>query len=81
VDVNFVDREGNEVEMPSAFDDFSSRAWPNNFAMSKAVRKNVTLLRQVMMRNGFTPLEHEWWHFDDRSWRNFPLVDVSLENF
>jgi zinc D-Ala-D-Ala dipeptidase len=81
VDITLVDTEGREVEMPSAFDDFSSRAWPNNFAMSTQARKNVTLLRRVMMAHGFTPLEHEWWHFDDQDWRNFPIIDVPLEKF
>jgi zinc D-Ala-D-Ala dipeptidase len=81
VDVTLVDRQGHDVEMPSAYDDFSSKAWPNNFAMSKEARKNVTLLRSVMMKNGFAPIEHEWWHFDDKEWIDFPIVDVSLEKF
>ncbi len=81
VDITLVDKDGHEVQMPSGFDDFSSKAWSNNFALTTAVQKNVTYLRQVMMTHGFTPLEHEWWHFDDKDWRKFPLVDVSLDKF
>lgn len=81
VDVTLVDQKGNEVEMPSGFDDFSSRAWPNNFALNAKVRKNVDLLRKVMMAHGFLPIEHEWWHFDDAHWQSFPLVNVLLERF
>lgn len=81
VDVTLVDANGQELEMPSAFDDFSSRAWPNNFALSNRVRANLRILRQVMMAHGFLPLEHEWWHFDDAAWKKFPLIDVPLESF
>jgi D-alanyl-D-alanine dipeptidase len=81
VDVTLIDRDGKELEMPSGFDDFSSKAWPNNFAMTTEAKKNVGYLRRVMLSHGFTPLEHEWWHFDDKDWRNFPLVDVDLDKF
>jgi D-alanyl-D-alanine dipeptidase len=81
VDVTLVDRSGLEIEMPSGFDDFSSSAWPNNFSLKTQVRKNVNYLRKVMMSHGFMPIEHEWWHFDDRHWKTFPLVDVLLEKF
>lgn len=81
VDITLVDNTGKEIQMPSGFDDFSARAWPNNFSSSREVNKNVTLLRRTMRAHGFTPLEHEWWHFDDSNWYQFPIVDVSLEKF
>lgn len=81
VDVTLVDDKGLEVLMPSAYDDFSSRAWPNNFSLSTPVRKNLRILREAMLKAGFLPLEHEWWHFDDVSWKSFAIEDVRLEDF
>ncbi len=81
VDVTLVDKDGRELEMPSDFDDFSKKASPTNPAMSPAAKKNSEYLKMVMVKNGFTPYEHEWWHFDDSDWQQFPLVDVKLERF
>jgi len=49
VDVTLVDQQGKELEMPSAYDDFSSKAWRNNFKMSAEARKNVNYLTEVMV--------------------------------
>ncbi len=81
VDLTLVDKFGKELEMPSAFDDFSDRASPSNLDMSPEARKNVDYLNRVMTENGFLMYSHEWWHFDDSDWRDFPFVDVRLEKF
>ena len=81
VDMTLVDTQGNELEMPSAFDDFSEKAARNSPAMSEGARKNVEYFSNVMAKHGFIPYEHEWWHFDDKDYENFPLVDVQLERF
>src|SRR5204863_1402356 len=81
VDVTLVDLKGNEVEMPSAYDDFSEKAWRKSPLASAEARKNEDYLTEVMVKHGFSPLEHEWWHFDDPDYKNFPLVDVQLEQF
>ena len=81
VDITLVDKNGNEVDMPTDFDDFSDRAWRHSALMTEQERKNVEYLTAVMEKHGFIPLEHEWWHFDDKDWQDFPLVDVRLEEF
>ena len=81
VDITLVDKEGRELEMPSAFDDFSEKASPTNPAMSEQAKKNVAYLEGAMVRSGFQVYEHEWWHFDDSDWKDYPLVDVPLEQF
>ena len=65
VDVTLVDKEGNELTMPSEFDDFSSNAFRSNPNMSKAAKINLDLLTKYMVNNGFVTLEEEWWHFVD----------------
>lgn len=81
VDITLVDKDGKELEMPTGFDDFSEKASPTNPNMSPQARKNVDYLTSIMTKNGFLSYEHEWWHFDDNNWRDFPLVDVILERF
>jgi zinc D-Ala-D-Ala dipeptidase len=76
VDVALVDRAGKDLEMPSAFDDFSDRANSDYPKVTAAARKHRYLLAQAMQRQGFTPLITEWWHFDGPGWQNFGLLDV-----
>ncbi len=81
VDVTLVDDDGQELAMPSGFDDFSERADPKSIFISAEAKLNSALLVQVMERYGFVQDEHEWWHFDDPDWENYPLVDVPFEKF
>lgn len=78
VDVTLVDASGNELEMPSVFDDFSEKAHHNYPGASAAASANRERLQQVMVKYGFEPLETEWWHFDDPEWERFELSDQEL---
>lgn len=80
VDVTLVDIRGREVEMPTDFDDFSGRAH-RQASMSPAARANMDLLTEVMVRHGFQYIDFEWWHFEDNSWWQYPILDLSLELF
>ena len=80
VDVTLVDARGREVEMPTDFDDFSGGAH-RHAPMSPAARANLDLLTEVMSRNGFQYIDFEWWHFEDISWWQYPLLDLPLELF
>ncbi len=78
VDVTLVDASGRELEMPSAYDDFSPRAHRDGALATPAARENSRRLEQAMVRHGFVGLESEWWHFDAVDWRRFPLSDVPV---
>lgn len=58
VDLTLVDKQGNELPMPTSFDNFTEEAALSN--------KNAKYLREAMMKHGFKPLATEWWHFDDK---------------
>ena len=66
VDLTLVDlKTGKELEMPSAFDDFSEKAHRTyNKMPSKLVAKNCRLLEKVMKKHGFFGCPTEWWHFN-----------------
>lgn len=65
VDLTIVDSEGKELEMPTAFDDFSSRADRDYSEIAATPRAHAELLQQIMERHGFQGYYGEWWHFND----------------
>lgn len=67
VDVTLTDMDGNDVPMPSEFDDFTERARLDCPHTTGEARKNGEFLRDIMVAAGFTPYEGEWWHFYDRN--------------
>lgn len=68
--------DGQELRMPTPFDDFSERAGRDFANLPAEVIRNRELLRRVMEKHGFVGLATEWWHFDDVDWRNYPLADL-----
>jgi D-alanyl-D-alanine dipeptidase len=70
---------GEELVMPTPYDDFTARARQDFDDLPADVRANRARLRDVMTRHGFDPLPSEWWHFDYRGWEHFDLLDVPLE--
>ena len=65
VDVTLVDRDGNELEMPSEFDDFSAKADRDYSDVEEEAAINALLLEETMIEAGFKPYSSEWWHFSD----------------
>jgi D-alanyl-D-alanine dipeptidase len=80
VDLTLIDlRTGQELDMPTPYDDFTKRARQDFDDLPPNVIANRAKLRDAMMRHGFEPLPSEWWHFDYAGWQRFELMDVPLE--
>jgi zinc D-Ala-D-Ala dipeptidase len=71
-------RGGVPVEMPSDYDDFTPAAYRSNMAASGEALANAARLEGWMVREGFIPLANEWWHYDWRDWRLYPIMDQPL---
>jgi D-alanyl-D-alanine dipeptidase len=67
---------GREVEMPSVYDEMSERAAPAYAGGTDAQRAARDLLRSAMEDEGFVVESNEWWHFNYRDWRLYPILDV-----
>lgn len=80
IDATLVDKEGAELEMPSAFDDFSERAHRHLKMATPAAKANFKIFDEIMAAHGFTGLRTEWWHFDAPGWERFGVLDVGLES-
>lgn len=65
VDLTLVTASGENIEMPTGFDDFSSRADRDYSDVASDARSNAILLENAMKDNGFMPYSGEWWHFND----------------
>lgn len=76
VDLTLVDAKGNEVPMPSGFDDFTAKARRDYTGSSAEALANSKLLEAAMVKEGFEPLPTEWWHFDGPGWQQDDLLDV-----
>lgn len=67
VDLTLVYLENlGEVEMPTAFDDFTRRAHVDYNNLPDNQKKNRELLRSVMEKYGFDVNPYEWWHFNHK---------------
>lgn len=72
VDVTIKDMSKNELlDMGTIIDHFGQIAAPlhemrylKNKQLSDTAYKNRVLLRAVMKKGGFTPINTEWWHFN-----------------
>lgn len=79
VDVTLINRRGRELPMGTDFDDFTERAHPDYPKLPAAVRANRRKLADVMTRHGFEAYPYEWWHFDLKDWKRYPVLDVGIE--
>ncbi|MFQ5991863.1 MAG: M15 family metallopeptidase [Nitrospiraceae bacterium] len=71
VDLSLMDPEGYEVDMGTAFDDFTELSEPERelefLQAGRLTARQIEhrqVLRKVMTEAGFTQLPNEWWHFD-----------------
>lgn len=79
IDLTLLDMAtGKEVDMGSPFDLFDVSSHPDyqGDKITEEQYENRMILQRVMVRNGFEPLDCEWWHF---TLRNEPYPDTYFE--
>jgi len=64
VDITLVDNKGNELDMGTKFDHFGEEASHLYVQLSKEIIENRKVLKEVMLNNGFTSFDSEWWHYN-----------------
>ena len=80
VDLTLYDREtGKSVEMPSTYDESSDRAHADYPGGTSLQRWHRQLLRRVMEHEGFTVNPNEWWHFDYKDWKSYPIMNLPFD--
>jgi D-alanyl-D-alanine dipeptidase len=70
---------GKPIEMPGTYDEMSPRSFPSYPGGTSLQRWHRDLLRRAMESEGFTVYESEWWHFDYKDWKEYPILNVPFE--
>jgi zinc D-Ala-D-Ala dipeptidase len=81
VDLSLYDlKTGKEVKMPSGYDEMTKRAYADYPGGTPDERARRALLRQAMEKQGFVVNPDEWWHFDYKDWKQYPIQNVKFED-
>ena len=81
VDLSLYDlKTGLEVEMPSGYDEMSERAYADYPGGTDEERARRAVLKQAMEKQGFAVIPKEWWHFDYKDWKQYPILNVKFED-
>ncbi len=77
IDLTLIDRSGVELDMGTAFDDFSPLAHHGAAAVSPHALRHRSLLLGLMTAAGWDCYLKEWWHYQMFEPRRFPLLSDS----
>ncbi len=76
VDVSMVTLDGSVVEMPTGFDDFTSKSDRDYSDVSAESGKNSDILEKALEDAGFTGYQKEWWHYTDSDKYGFDDIET-----
>ena len=86
IDLTLLDMtNGKELDMGSPFDFFSEMSHPDYKGVTDDQYENRMLLRNMMLSEGFEPIDCEWWHFKladepfPETYFEFPVACESLK--
>ena len=80
VDLGLYDlKTGKPVPVVSGYDEFSDRAFADYSGGTARQRWHRDLLRRAMETEGFAVYEEEWWHFDYKDWKRYPIMNRTFE--
>jgi D-alanyl-D-alanine dipeptidase len=80
VDLTLYDLEtGEPIQMVAGYDEFSPRSYPAYPGGTSLQQWHRELLRRTMEDAGFSIYEFEWWHFDYKDWRKYPIQNIRFE--
>jgi zinc D-Ala-D-Ala dipeptidase len=81
VDLSLYDlKTGKEVKMPSGYDEMTNRAYADYAGGTSEERTRRSLLRHAMEKQGFVVNPDEWWHFDYKDWKQYPILNLKFED-
>ena len=79
VDLSLFDlKTGELVKMPSEYDEMTERAHINYECATAEAKRLRELLRAAMSAEGFAVYEPEWWHYDYKDWKEYPIINIKF---
>jgi D-alanyl-D-alanine dipeptidase len=80
VDLTLYDlKTGEPLKMVGVYDEMSNRSYPFYPGGTGLERWQRDLLRHEMEKQGFQVYDFEWWHFDYKDWREYPILNLTFE--
>lgn len=76
LDISIASKEGELLDMGSAFDEFSEKSHYSYSKISVNAKKNRKTLKNLMVNGGFEPYDNEWWHFSFKN-KKYEISDFS----
>ena len=77
VDLSLYDlATGREADMGGAYDEMTERSYVTYDKGPKDALHRRELLSDAMEKEGFFPYPWEWWHFDWKDYREYPILNV-----
>ena len=67
---------GKIVQMPSEYDEMTERAHINYACATPEAKYLREMLRSAMESEGFAVYEPEWWHYDYKDWKQYPIQNI-----
>ena len=79
IDLTLIDlKTGEELNMPTKFDDFSEKAHHGFQQLSPMQIKNREILKLTMEKHGFLKFQTEWWHYSWPNKNEYDVLDLSF---
>ena len=79
IDLTLIDlKTGEELNMPTKFDDFSEKAHHGFQHLSPIQIKNREILKSTMEKHGFLKFQTEWWHYYWPNGNDYDVLDLSF---
>ena len=63
----------------STYYESTERAYADFSGGTSLQRWHRALLRSAMESEGFSANPEEWWHFDYKDWRDYPIMNIPFE--
>jgi D-alanyl-D-alanine dipeptidase len=80
VDLSMFDlKTGMLVTMPGEYDEMTERSHINYAGGSEESRTLRDTLRMAMEAEGFAVYEPEWWHYDYKDWKKYPILNIRFD--
>lgn len=75
IDLTLIDRNSQELEMGTEFDNFTTLAYHGSDEISKEAQKNRYILMGIMLSSGWDFYQKEWWHYQLFNPREYPVIE------
>lgn len=79
VDLTIETLNGEELDMGTDFDYFGVEAHTYFNELSEKVLNNRKVLRDAMLKEGFSTINSEWWHFNFNNSKNYELSNFKFD--